>query len=854
LARFKMNVSAGCGDWAIPCRAISHKGKAVVERPLGLLMKASRNLRGCVVAAFALLSFVVEAQTFPSYVVDAQIPIVSSDGFNAPQGLATATGGVVYVADSGNHRLLKLSSLSGTQTTVSFGAFGPVPQTMSGLATDAAGDLFVADTATNRLIKLPAGGGHAVVIMGAPLMDRPTAVASDAAGDVAVVNSGNATVVVRRYGPAAVFNTGSTVLVAPTAVAFDNKGLVYVADAGNGTTPGVVYKFPSAGGTGAAVSLTGYGLKNVTALVLDDQKNLFVLDSGSKQLIEVPASGAAPFLIPQSNFKSPNGLALDNLGNIYVSDSSNTVTKFAYNNAANFGSVVVGEKSKAITFNYEFYERTIVEATHGMSGGVWNADYHTAPGGNCGLVTYSPKTSSTGLTLPATCISNFYFQPLYVGGRPGAVQLQTSNGTVNQLTIGTGTGAQLALMNAAITPKLGSINITGPFLVNAAETEIYFCAAGGTYKVPIGGSVPTLVTPLKGISLALNGVGDLFLFNPPTITKIPADGSANTVMNISGASGATGMVMDSNGAFYVDPIPGPLVENVFSSYVVRVSPTGVMSKVDLWQDPGLMTADDQGNIYVEDSPFVFEVAAWTGDFTQLSTGLFVGGLLGADPQNLAADASNTLYFWDSFAVQNYDGMAYVSPSAFGSDSQNGESVLPLYTIPPIYDSSGGYHSVPFYSAFGNQTMATSANGKMYVVNGTGPGVFLVDRTQGRIPEQAFNPFYINTTNGGTTQAFFLYNVGNQDATFTDPARMFTESGNGVGSFTFTVTPPYPYSVTGVPVCMPGAVIAPGDYCAMFVTHVNGTGPVVSDTLHFLTNAVNNDSVSFQISGVANKAP
>ena len=822
-------------------------------------MKAFRKLSVCVVAAFALLSVgVAVAQTYPSYVVDAQIPITSSDGFNDPHGLVTATAGIVYVADSGNHRLLKLSSLSGAQTAVSFGTFGPVPQTMSGLATDAAGDLFVADTATNRLIKLPAGGGHAVVIMGAPLLDRPTSVASDAAGDVAVVNTGNATVVVRRYGPAAVFNTGSTALVAPTAVAFDNEGLVYVADAGNGTTAGAVYKFPRAGGTGTAVALTGYGLKNVTALVLDGQNNLFVLDAGSEQLIEVPASGASPYLIPQSNFKSPSGLALDNLGNIYVSDSgasSNTVTELVYNNAANFGSVAVGEKSPAITFNYEFYERTIVETTHGMSGGVWNVDYHTAPGSNCGLVTYYPKTSSTGLTLPASCKENFYFQPVNVGGRPGAVQLQTSNGTVNQLTIGTGLGAQLALMNAAITPKLGSINITGPFVVNAAETEIYFCAAGGTYKVSIGGSVPTLVTPLKGISLALNGVGDLFLFNPPTITKIPADGSANTVMNIPGASGATGMVMDSNGAFYLDPVAGPLVNNFPVVYILRVSQTGVTSRPAYFLEPRMMAADDQGNIFVEDLSNMWKMAAWTDDFTQLDTGLFVGGYSGAEPQNLAADASGTLYFWDSFANQNYDGMAYTSPNGqFGPfGNQNGESVLPLYTIPPIIDGNGGYHSVPFYSAFGNQTLATSANGKLYVVNGTGPGVFLVDRTQGRIPAQAFNPYYINTTNSGTTQAFFLYNVGNQNATFTNNTKTFTESGNGVGSFTFTVTPPYPYSVIGTPVCMPGAVIAPGDYCAMFVTHVNGKGPVVSDTLHFLTNAMNNNLVSLKISGFSGSA-
>ncbi len=797
----------------------------------------------------------VQAQSYPSSVVDAQIPIVSSDGFNDPHGLATAPGGTVYVADSGNHRLLKFS-LGGAQTTVSFGAFLPAVQMPSGLATDAVGDLFVADTATNRLIKLPAGGGHAVTIMGAPLLDRPIAVASDAAGDVAIVNSGNATVVVRRYGPASVFNTGSTVLVAPTAVALDNQGLVYIADAGNGTTPGAVYKFLRAGGTGTVVGLTGYGLKNVTGMVLDDQRNLFVLDAGSEQLIEVPASGAAPYLIPQSNFKSPSGLALDNLGNIYVSDSgasSNTVTKFAYNNAANFGSVQVGAVSKTITFNYEFYERTVVEAIQGV-GAI--GEYRRVAG-TCGLITYYPSTSSTGLTLPASCTTRFYFQPIYAGGRPGAVQLVTSNGNENQLTIGTGLGAQLALMNAAIIPKLGSTQITGPFAVNAADTEIYFSAAGGTYKEPIGGGTPILVTPLTGISIALNGAGDLFLFKPPTITKVPADGSASTVMNIPGASGATGMVMDSNGAFYLDPVAGPLVNDFPVVYVLRVSQTGVTSRPAYFLEPRLMTADDQGNIVVEDQANVFKMAAWTGDFTQITMGLYVGGFLGTEPQNLAADASGTLYFWDSFAAQNYDGMAYTSPSGlpgpFGSNSNNGESILPLYTIPPIIDGNGGYHSVPFYSAFGNQTIATSANGKLYVVNGSGPGVFLVDRTQGRIPEQAFNPYYINTTNSGTTQAFFLYNVGNQNATFTDPTRMYTESGNGVGSFTFTVTPPLPYSFVGTPVCMPGAVIAPGDYCAMFVTHVNGKGPVVSDTLHFLTNAVNNNLVSFKISGFSGSA-
>ena len=798
-------------------------------------------------AAFALLSFgVAEAQTFPNSVVDAQVPIASSDGFNSPHGLATAPGGTVYVADTGKHRLLKLAP-DGTQTTVSFGGLLPAVQSPTGLAINEYGDIYVTDTVTNRVIKLPAGGGRGLAIIGEPILDRPTALAADVVGNLAIVNSGTGKIIVRRYGgPAIVFNTGSTVLVAPTAVAFDNEGMLYVADAGNGTTPPAVYRFSPLGGTGTPITLTGYTLKNVTGMALDDVRNLYVLDGAEQQLIEVPASGAAPFLIPQSNFKSPSGLALDNLGNIYVSDSgaaSNTVTELVYHNAANFGSVAVGAVSKAITFNYEFYERTIIEATRGIGGGDWNTDYHKAAGGTCTSRIYVPSTSSTGLTLPDSCTANFYFQPVYVGGRPGAGQLQTSNGNVNQLTIGTGLGAQLALLNAAIIPKFGSIDTPAPFVVSAADTHIYFCAAGGTYKVPIGGSVPVLVTPLKGISIALNGVGDLFLFNPPTITKIPADGSANTVMNIPGASGATGMVMDSNGAFYLDPVSGPPINGNPTSYVLRVSPTGATSRVGLWLNPGLMTADDQGDIYVEDVRTVVEMAGWTGDFTQVSTALGVGGLLGANPQNLAADASGTLYFWDSFDSQNLDGMAYTPPS--GGSSQNGESQLPLYRLPPLPSLVESLTFVPLYSAFGNQTMATSASGKLYVVNGAGPGVSLVDRTQGRIPEQAFNPINQYITFGTTTQAFFLYNVGNQNAIFTDPTRTFTESGNGVGSFTFT---------TGDGSCVPGAVIAPGDFCVFDVTHVNGKGPVVSDTLHFLTNAVNNNSVSFKISGYANPAP
>ena len=59
----------------------------------------------------------------------------------------------VYVADSGNRRVLKLAAGSTTQTVLPFTGLNQ-PQ---GVAVDSAGNVYVADTQTNRVLKLPAG-------------------------------------------------------------------------------------------------------------------------------------------------------------------------------------------------------------------------------------------------------------------------------------------------------------------------------------------------------------------------------------------------------------------------------------------------------------------------------------------------------------------------------------------------------------------------------------------------------------------------------------------------------------------------------------------------------------------------
>lgn len=556
-----------------------------------LYMSAVLTLGSLVVPVSAQSS----STTYPSYVVDAQMPITSSDGFNNPRGLAVAPGGTVYVADSGNHRILQFSP-AGIQTTVSFGTLSPAVENPTGVALDGSGNLYVADTATNRLVKLPAGGTSGLTIIRGPILNQPVSVAADAQGNLAIVNAGNSTITARRGGgtPFA-FNTGATVLISPQAVAFDNQGMLYVVDSGNASTPAAVYRFPKLGGTGTSLTPAGYSLKNVTGLTLDAQRNLYVLDGVDDRLIETPINGAAPFLIPQSNFKTPSGLALDSLGNIYVADNdpaSNTVTKFVYHHAANYGALPVGPLSSTITFNYFFYEPTTIMATRGIGGGVWNAEYHKAPGGTCALKTYYPMASAAGTTLPASCTVMFRFQPDFVGGRPGAVQLQTSNGAETQLVNGIGLGPQLALMPASITKKVTSFGHAVAVAVNAADTEIYIgdIGRGMVYILPVAGNVPTevntvLPTP-SPVGLALNGAGDLFVLNaalpyqtnpsPPYVLKVPADGSAPSKLDLPALRNPQAIAVDPDGALYITDL-GPNFDTTGdrpTGFVLRVTSTG----------------------------------------------------------------------------------------------------------------------------------------------------------------------------------------------------------------------------------------------------------------------------------------
>jgi uncharacterized protein (TIGR03437 family) len=243
---------------------------------------------------------------------------------NNPAAIALAVDGTVYIADTDNNRIRKLSG--GILSTVAgdglarFSGDGGPALTASlnspfGLAIDPTGNLYVADTGNNRirkitpdgLISTAAGNGTTAILNG------PAGVAVDAAGALYIADTENHRVrKVTAAGVASVLaGTGtagatgdngpaaSALLNRPTAVALDAAGAIYISDTGNNrvrkiSASGVISTFAGDGregfyGDGVAAAATG--LWEPAGLLFDTAGNLYIADRRNNRIRVVNAAG-----------------------------------------------------------------------------------------------------------------------------------------------------------------------------------------------------------------------------------------------------------------------------------------------------------------------------------------------------------------------------------------------------------------------------------------------------------------------------------------------------------------------------------------------------------------------------------
>jgi hypothetical protein len=188
-------------------------------------------------------------------------------GFMVPQAVAVDAGGNVYVADSQAGVIYKISP-SGAQSTVGSGFYMPM-----GLALDAAGNLYAADPWNDFVAKITPDGNQTNIGSG---YGSPVGVAVDSAGNVYVGDTYNSSVyMVSPIGTQTLVSN----LVAPMYVAVDSNGELLVTDAGTGSLTAI--------GLGGVETTIKTHLDVPMGLAADPTGGVYVVASFAQKIVKV---------------------------------------------------------------------------------------------------------------------------------------------------------------------------------------------------------------------------------------------------------------------------------------------------------------------------------------------------------------------------------------------------------------------------------------------------------------------------------------------------------------------------------------------------------------------------------------
>jgi len=372
-------------------------------------------------------------------------PLVTSTAalaqFNEPKGLVLDALGNLYVADSMNHCIRKITPLGVVSTFAGKGPTKPgfadalTPDLAkflnpSGLVFDAAGNLYVADTWNNLIRKIAVVGGvagavstYAGEVLGvAPALTAPPGAFLDGVATLARFNS-------------------------PSDIAFDAAGNLYVADTNNqrvrkiavgiGGLAGVVSTIagnavvpdPSgnyAGGFADGNALTQALFSWPQGISVDANDNVLVSDTVNNRIRvinpvtglvtttggAIGTGGFADGWTGTSLFWNPVGITIATNGQAYVADAWNqrirAIDLVDINNTAPVPTAPnISIQSGEVGQSQVSPNDADISAT--ISYSISTApSYGTATVTNLGLVTYTPNTNYFGTDSITVAVSDQY--------------------------------------------------------------------------------------------------------------------------------------------------------------------------------------------------------------------------------------------------------------------------------------------------------------------------------------------------------------------------------------------------------------------------------------------------------------
>ena len=739
---------------------------------------------------------------------------------NYPTGVAVDSNGNVYIADAGNNVIRKITASTGVITTVAGGGWfapgygvgdgGPATSAMllspQAVAVDAQGNIFIADTDQNRVRKVTASTGIITTVAGAGIagsggdnglavnayLNMPWGVAVDSTtGYIYIADFQNnyvrkvnqSTGIISAYAgysyTATIGNPGgysgnnvsatAAELYAPVGLAVDSSHALYIADSGNQrirkVVPGTTNIISDVAGYSVNPGYSGDGGSPTSALLsdpmgvaVDSAGNIYVADSGNNRIREILAfnqkiytiagNGTAGFSgdggpatsaeFGLSGHTGVYGIALDSHKNLYFPDANNQRIRVVGASTIVFASCspsVVGYGQGTTCSTSILSSNPTGTVAWTINGSAWGTD--TLPTNSIsGLTTegagtytigaaYSGDSNNAAGSASTTLIIEAYAQTITFTAPTSPVTYGVAPITLSA-TATSGLSVTFSVVSGPGTVSGNTLTVTGPGTIvvaaNQAGNSSYAPAPQVTRSVVVNYALPAhgIITTIAGNGTA-NYTGDGGLaanagLNTPFDIAADssgnvyiADANNNVIRKLTASTGNISTVAGSGlggDGVAVDPYGDFFVANTGYNRVLVGIPGSSGYSIYLWA----------GNIN--------GTAGYSGDGGTAPNALLHG------PQGVAVDSSDNVYI---------------------ADTTNNRIRKVTYSTDIISTIAG--NGTAGYTGDGNAATSAELNNPYGVAMDTNGNIYIADTYNNRIRKVTTSTGKISTIAGNGTAGF-----------------------------------------------------------------------------------------------------